>query len=257
MKMNNNLKLAYGSGLLGLIAVLVIPGPRSEPLVGLAAESIPKTVMISVIADVVQRELVINKKGEFEVKETTVTAQLLGSGVFISPNGHVLTCAHLFNHGVVRSVTVKTYGEWEYPTEILYTDNVRDLALVKINDITPRYARLADPRKLRVGQEVIAVGNPLGLEFSVTHGILSALNRDLSDMRNVTQSDAFINPGNSGGPLFNMDGELVGINSFMIPPVDAAIFTGCGFSVNPGQIIEFLVRFTGIPKFNSTTYWRK
>lgn len=260
MKMNNNLKLAMFSGLVGIVVVLVIPSPKSEPLVSLAADALPKTVTVTVIQETIEIDAT-SEDGGLEPKFTTGTVVYAGSGVFISPNGHVLTCAHLFNGGVYKTIVIKTYGEWEYFGELINIDPSRDLALVKINDITPRYAKLADPRKMRVGQQVIAIGCPFEpeFEFSVSHGIISKLNTDMPKMklRNMTQSDTFINRGNSGGPLFNLDGELVGINSFIYSQHRPSEFVGLGFSVNPGQIIEFLVRFTGLPKFDSTTYWRK
>ena len=106
---------------------------------------------------------------------------------------------------------------------------------------TTPYVNIADPRGLKVGQEVIAIGSPAGLSFSVTNGIISALYRDFNHAYNVTQSNTAINPGNSGGPLFNLKGELVGINSFFIMArPEFPVFTGLGFSVQSGQCIEFL-----------------
>lgn len=147
--------------------------------------------------------------------------------------------------------------------EVLHKEDGLDLALLQSNFDTPTpYARIADPRKLRVGQEVLAVGSPLGFTFSVSHGIVSALNRDDLGVYNMTQSDAFLNPGNSGGPLFNLKGDIIGINSRIVPPVPANIFTGLGFSVQSGQIVEFLTRVRnkylqlekGFPRFKSD-YW--
>jgi len=234
--------------ILSFFAVGILGGCAStERFVKVADKSVQKTTIVQVTAVVEELQFTITKKG-FDIKKSTATVRYLGAGVFISPNGHILTCAHLFNHGIVKSITVNSYDGYSYGAELLFSEKNRDLALLYINEKTPDYAKLADPRYLKVGQEVIAVGNPLGLEFSVTHGIISALNRDFKDGYNVTQSDAFINPGNSGGPLFNLKGELVGINSFIIPPVNAPIFTGAGFSVQSGQIIEFLTRYRGLNK---------
>lgn len=176
-------------------------------------------------------------------KPGLITQRVLGSGVFISPKGYILTCAHLFNFfKEIKTITVQSpTGDTVFGTLKIVGQGV-DLALVKVDfdKVTP-YVEIADPRDLRVGQEVIAIGSPLSLSFSVSQGIISALYRDFQSAYNVTQSNTAINPGNSGGPLFNMKGELVGINSFMISPVSEAVFTGLGFSVQCGQIIEFLV----------------
>jgi serine protease Do len=211
-----------------------------------------KTVMITVVTSIELTEIDVEAK-KATVTASTGTVEFLGAGVFISPNGHILTCAHLFNEGKIKAINIEAYDGYVYAAEILAVDPSRDLALLKIWENTPHYAVLEDPRNLRVGQEVIAVGNPLALSFSVTHGILSAFNRDFDNRYDTIQSDTFLNPGNSGGPLFNLRGRLVGINSFLIPPVPLPIFTGCGFSVSPGRIIEFLTilrkKYDGLPVY--------
>jgi S1-C subfamily serine protease len=187
---------------------------------------------------------------------SAVPVQYRGAGVFITPTGHVLTCAHLFWSDKVIYTEVTDYYGNVYVAELLSRDDKKDLALLKV---TPKkaveFARLGDPRKLRVGQEVIAIGNPHGLAFTVTSGIISALNRDLREAYNMTQSDAAINPGNSGGPLFNLKGEIIGINVLGI--VNSV---GLGFSVQSGQIVEFLTKYRGIdkaiPKFG-LSYWQR
>lgn len=227
--------------LFGLFALGCAPTERYTKV---TADVLPKAAMIRVQAVVETLTLKIDD-GAFSVEKSTVSIVFLGAGVFVSPNGHILTCAHLFNEGIISSVTIMGYdGEYQ-AAEIIYQDARRDLALLKTDDTRafPQYAKLADPRSLEVGQEVIAVGNPLGFDFSVSHGIISAMNRDEVGIYNATQSDAFVNPGNSGGPLFNLQGELIGINSRIVPPVDQPIFTGLGFSVSPGQILEFLTKF--------------
>lgn len=232
----------YTIGSIVLAFVLFIPKSHEDKLITAAADALPKTVMIKVA---IMQPMLSIKLGDIEIFKSTQTViqHYLGSGVFISPNGHVLTCAHLFSDGEVQSITVTDFGGTSYAAELLHTDPRRDLALCQINEFTPHYANIVDPESLKIGQEVIAIGNPLSLDFSVTHGIISYLNRAYLAPCKVTQSDAFINPGNSGGPLFNLKGELVGINSFIIPPVNAPLFTGCGFSVQAGQLIEYLNKF--------------
>lgn len=253
MNFTKQFKIGILASLLGLMGCA-----PTEKLVKLAEETQPKTSMVYVKAIVTVLELTI-KDGHFKIEKSTEAIRVTGAGVFISPNGHILTCAHLFQFEWIKGITIEDFNGNVYPAELLAQDDRVDLALLKINEENTNYARIADPRKLRVGQEVIAVGNPLGLSFSVTHGIISALNRDFGDRYNVTQSDTFLNPGNSGGPLFNLKGELVGINSFIVPPVNAPIFTGAGFSVQSGQIVEFLTKYRGLdaalPKFK-INYWR-
>ena len=233
--------------LVGLLSLgLIGCSDSGKKLVPIVQEALPKTVMLTVIT--VVDVLVITVEGDKlkgEVKKATV--QYRGAGVYISPTGHILTCAHMVDEGEVQDVLITQYDGIVMKADILYKDSNRDLALLKVNIYSP-YAKLADPRSLKVGQEVIAIGNPLGMDFSVSHGIVSALNRDNLGVYNMTQSDTFINPGNSGGPLFNLDGELVGINSRVLPPVHAPIFTGLGFSVAGGQILEFLTRFQGLDR---------
>ena len=222
---------------------------KEERFVTVAAKAIPQTVMIYCAVEV-------NVKGSSEPARGVVQ----GAGVFISANNHILTCAHLFWLGKVVGTTVCDSEGNCTAADLLYKEDNRDLALIQaFYDKPHSYPRIADPRKLKVGQEVIAVGNPLGLDFSVCHGIISALNRDLDPMYNMTQSDAMINPGNSGGPLFNLKGELVGINRRVLPQIPFLhINTGLGFSIQSGQIIEFLTKFRGIdssiPTFNKK-YW--
>jgi S1-C subfamily serine protease len=137
------------------------------------------------------------------------------------------------------------------PGKLLYIQKDKDLALLKTFREGSPYVRLADTRDLRAGQEVFAIGAPLGNAFSVSNGIISALNRD--EIRyNSLQTNAAINPGNSGGPLFNLKGELVGINSFIESPLaNAPVFTGLGFSVESGQILEFLASYKSLPNNKS------
>lgn len=226
----------------------------SERFVRVSETVVPKTVDIHVSG--VAKELILTiEKGKFKIEEATVPVRVEGAGVFISPNNHVLTCAHLFWLESITGITVCDEGGTCTAGELLHKENGLDLALLQANFTTPTpYARIADPRKLRVGQEVLAVGSPLGFAFSVSHGIVSALNRDGLGVYNMTQSDAFLNPGNSGGPLFNLNGEIIGINSRIVPPVPANIFTGLGFSVQSGQIVEFLTRvrrkYDRLPKFD-------
>jgi serine protease Do len=218
--------------LLAVVALALAACATKEPYVKLSHEIVPKAVSISVVTMDIQAST-----SGVKVRR----AQILGSGVFISPYGHVLTCAHLFPFREKLATVCDSDGVC-MAGEVLYIDQRKDLALVKVNDTTPNYAKLT--REIKVGQEVLAVGSPYGFNFTVTRGIISALDRDTGLTEHLTQSDAAINPGNSGGPLFNMQGELVGINSQLVSPLHT--FCGLGFSVQPDQIQEFLRLFRGL-----------
>lgn len=139
--------------------------------------------------------------------------QSMGSGFIISDDGYILTNAHVVES--VEKITVKLNDKREFIAEVIGTDRKTDIALIKIeaNDL-PKVTR-GDPEKLKVGEWVVAIGSPFGFENSVTAGIVSAKGRSLAQENFVPfiQTDVAINPGNSGGPLFNMMGEVVGINS--------------------------------------------
>lgn len=137
----------------------------------------------------------------------------LGSGFFISADGYILTNAHVVDGA--DEVTVRLTDKREFKARIIGADKRTDVALIKIEAANLPVARLGDPQKLRPGEWVVAIGSPFGFDNSVTAGIVSAKGRSLPQENYVPfiQTDVAINPGNSGGPLFNMSGEVVGINS--------------------------------------------
>lgn len=137
----------------------------------------------------------------------------LGSGFIISADGYILTNAHVVNSA--DEITVKLNDKREFRAEIIGADRKTDIALLKIEASNLPQVTQGDPNKLRVGEWVVAIGSPFGFESSVTAGIVSAKGRSLAQENYVPfiQTDVAINPGNSGGPLFNMKGEVVGINS--------------------------------------------
>ncbi len=139
-----------------------------------------------------------------------------GSGFLISTDGYILTNTHVVDE--VDEVVVKLNDKREFRAKVIGTDARTDVALIKINaDNLPRVA-IGDPNKVRVGEWVLAIGAPFGFENSVTAGIVSAKGRSLPDENYVPfiQTDVAVNPGNSGGPLFNLKGEVVGVNSQII-----------------------------------------
>ena len=137
----------------------------------------------------------------------------LGSGFIISSDGYILTNAHVVNSA--DEITVKLNDKREFRAEIIGADRKTDIALIKIEANNLPKVTQGDPGKLKVGEWVLAIGSPFGFENSVTAGIVSAKGRSLAQENYVPfiQTDVAINPGNSGGPLFNMKGEVVGINS--------------------------------------------
>jgi serine protease Do len=137
----------------------------------------------------------------------------LGSGFIISPDGYILTNAHVIDSA--DEVVVKLNDRREFKAKVVGADRLTDVALLKIDAGGLPIVKIGDPAKLRVGEWVFAIGSPFGLEQTVTAGIVSAKGRSLPDENYVPfiQTDVAINPGNSGGPLFNMKGEVVGINS--------------------------------------------
>jgi serine protease Do len=137
----------------------------------------------------------------------------LGSGFIISADGHILTNAHVVDGA--DEVLVKLTDKREFKAKVLGADKRTDVALIKIEASNLPVAKLGDSVKLKVGEWVVAIGSPFGFDNTVTAGIVSAKGRSLAHENFVPfiQTDVAINPGNSGGPLFNMKGEVIGINS--------------------------------------------
>ena len=136
-----------------------------------------------------------------------------GSGFIISPDGYIMTNAHVVDGA--DEVTVKLTDRREFRAKVIGADDASDVALIKINATNLPTVTIGNPQTLKVGEWVIAIGSPFGFENSVTAGIVSAKGRSLPNDNYVPfiQTDVAINPGNSGGPLFNMEGQVVGINS--------------------------------------------
>ena len=138
-----------------------------------------------------------------------------GSGFIVSSDGYVMTNAHVVSDA--SEVTVRTTDRREYTAKVIGVDKATDVAVLKIDAKNLPTVRIGDPSKLRPGEWVIAIGSPFGFENSVTAGIVSATSRSMpggeSNYAPFIQTDVAVNPGNSGGPLFNLNGEVVGINS--------------------------------------------
>lgn len=161
----------------------------------------------------------------------------LGSGVIVSNDGSILTNYHVVNG--IRNLFVALSDGRTYEAVLRGVDNETDLALLKVNAPYLEAIRIGDSSRLRVGQTVLAIGNPFDVGQSVTAGIVSALGRHgfgLNNYEDFIQTDAAINQGNSGGALINLSGELVGINSAIFSPDTGEGFVGIGFAI-PSSIV--------------------
>ncbi|MDH4175357.1 MAG: trypsin-like peptidase domain-containing protein, partial [Betaproteobacteria bacterium] len=150
---------------------------------------------------------------QFGVPQPEVPVQGQGSGFILSADGIVLTNAHVVHNA--DEVTVKLTDRREFSAKVLGSDAATDIAVLRIDARDLPVVKLGDPKRARVGDWVVAIGSPFGFENSVTAGIISAKSRSLPGDIYVPfiQTDVAVNPGNSGGPLFNLAGEVVGINS--------------------------------------------
>ncbi|MDB5667705.1 MAG: protease, partial [Alphaproteobacteria bacterium] len=169
----------------------------------------------------------------------------LGSGFIISADGYIVTNNHVVaparSNAVVEAITVTLPDRTEYEAEVVGRDEASDLAVLKIN---PRgrlpFVQFANPNAVRVGDWVVAIGNPYALGGSVTAGIVSALHRNIGagNYDRFIQTDASINSGNSGGPLFDLQGNVIGINTALYSPTGGNI--GIGFAIPAEQAIPIV-----------------
>ena len=188
-----------------------------------------------------------------QVNVTTGQGEAIGSGVILSPDGKILTNAHVVE-GAVGTVTITLSDGTKYQATVLGSDVTADIAVLQAQGASGlTAATLGDSSQLQAGQEVVAIGSPGGLQNTVTSGIISALNRRLSDIGTgeeqtspydrtsnqsgdspsytAIQTDAAINQGNSGGALVNMAGQVIGINSALYSPSASAGSVGIGFAI--------------------------
>ena len=203
---------------------------------GMTTAQVAKTVSPSVV--VITTEQVVYSQWSWYGQSQVESGA--GSGVIISSDGYILTCDHVVSGASNITVTI---GDKDYPATVVGEDSTSDIAVIKVDadGLTP--AIVGDSNKLAVGDNVLAVGNPLGeLGGTVTSGIVSALNRSVSiqssssvNTMSLIQMDASVSPGNSGGGLFNMNGELIGIVNAKSSSSDAE---GLGFAIPINDAIK-------------------
>jgi serine protease Do len=166
----------------------------------------------------------------FHQPQRTEEMRSLGSGVIVSAEGHILTNQHVVAD--VDEVSVRLANGQEAPARIIGADAATDIAVLKVTGLKVTPLAFADSDQVKVGQRVIAVGNPFGFDETVTQGIISAKGRAVEDSANdFFQTDAAINPGNSGGPLVDLRGEIIGINSSIYAGSGSGSWQGVGFAI--------------------------
>ena len=213
----------------------------------LSVQEDTKNDMASTLEDVSKCVVGISKvknKGD-SIFETNATQNLsLGTGTIISENGYIITNWHLAGNKYSSCYVTLENGSI-YNGNTVWADEDLDLAIVKINATGLKYLNLGDSDNIKLGENVYAIGNPIGIEFqrTITYGIISGLNRTIkieennksSYMEGLIQTDASINQGNSGGPLINSSGEVIGINTIKIESAE-----GIGFAV-PINLIKTII----------------
>jgi serine protease Do len=230
----------------GAVHALALANPSAVPFTAFQGSPIvvPRTGAPVSFADMVEKlqpavvNIATRQKVSFQVggRQGQQDQNGGGSGFFISSDGLIVTNNHVIsggpNNAPVDSIVVTLIDQREFTARIIGRDPTSDIALLKIDAQNMPFVKFGDSTRTRVGEWVVAIGNPLGLGSTVTAGIVSALQRNIGapgPYDRFIQTDTAINPGNSGGPLFNMQGQVVGINNRLIGPQGANI--GINFAI--------------------------
>ena len=246
-----NMVHLFGFGLLAIFALAHIAAAQNMPqsFADIVEDLMPAVVNIS-ISTTVQNppgiqmspfEDFLEEFMERDEKEPSKKRRVssLGSGFVIDPSGIVITNNHVVENA--EEIIVNFSNGEKFKAELLGRDPKTDLAVLKV--ITKKklpFVKFGDNTKARVGDWVIAIGNPFGLGGSLSVGVISAINRDINSgpYDSYIQTDAAINKGNSGGPLFNLDGEVIGVNTAIISPTGGSV--GIGFSI-PADMAQIVI----------------
>ncbi len=235
--------LALGTmGGIGIVAVSAARPAAAGDVAGDLSDLVPK--LLPAVVNISTRQLIVQpatKPGQVAEQSSTNTRQSLGSGFIIDPTGIIVTNNHVIANAY--DITVTLQDNQELKATLVATSTVADLAVLKVNAAKPLpTVAFGASAPLKVGQPVVAIGNPLGLGGSVSAGIVSALNRDLmtSPYDDYIQTDAAINHGNSGGPLFNLKGEVIGVNTAIFSPLPQGGSIGLGFAI-PSDNVQFVI----------------
>jgi S1-C subfamily serine protease len=219
----------YGTRSTGVVSPAISPSATVPPVTvtGSTLDAVREAAVAKVRPTVVQ------------VNVVTGSGKGLGSGVIFDSRGYIIT-----NHHVIadaQSIQVTLYDGTSLPARLVGTDPLDDLAVLKVaTSAKLTAATLGDSSKLQVGQEVLVIGNPLGITQTVTSGIISALDRSIATIPDAIQTDAAINPGNSGGALVDLQGSLVGVPTFAaIDPQFQTPANGVGFAI-PSNRVRFI-----------------
>ena len=230
------------------INTYVVQGYEAEKTIATIEEKKEKSKLIEDVIEEVTSCVVgiskIKNTGNTIFLNDSASSLGLGTGIIVSENGYIISNEHVTGDKYANCYVTLENGR-TYTASVVWADSILDLSICKINMKNLPYATFGDSDNIRIGEEVYAIGNPIGYEFqrTVTSGIISAVNRtvriDENDtsvyMENLIQTDATINPGNSGGPLINLDGNVIGITSVKITSAE-----GIGFAI-PVNIIKPII----------------
>jgi len=237
--------------------VLASPLLSNENLPDLVEKTLPGVVNISSTSVITYSD---NGMEAFSLfwglpRERKQSQTSLGSGFIIDKDGYVFTNNHVVDQA--DEVIVTLYDKRQFKAKIIGKDEKLDLALLQIRDESRHvpqnlnYVPLGDSDKVRIAESVFAIGNPFGLQHTVTLGIISAKNRTIGagPFDNFLQTDASINPGNSGGPLFNLKGEVVGINTMIYSQTQQSAGVGFAIPMDAAKnVIADLKRYGRVPR---------